>query len=77
MIFSVLYFNGEWKDHFHEDAVVNEKFYIDENKIVETQLMYRRGDYYMMQDTNIGASMLKLPYVGDQVSCLILAIYFF
>lgn len=61
---------GAWEMPFNSNLTQNAPFYIDNYSVVEVPMMYIDDKFYMAQDQQLGAELLKLPY-REGVSMLI------
>lgn len=47
---------------FNPEMTENAPFYIDNYSVVQTPMMYKEDKFYMMEDDELQAQVLKLPY---------------
>lgn len=47
---------------FDPDFTQNAAFYIDSYSVVQTPMMWKLDKFYMMEDDQLQAKVLKLPY---------------
>lgn len=47
---------------FNPNYTENAPFYIDNYSVVQVPMMFKEDKFYMMEDDQLGASVLKLPY---------------
>lgn len=53
---------GIWQIPFAPEFTQNAPFYIDNYRVVQTPVMCKHDNFYMMEDDQIRAKVLKLPY---------------
>jgi serpin B len=67
---NAIYFKGKWANPFDKKATKNAPFNLSENGKVEAPLMFQKEKFrYSETDTLL---LLELPYVGDDLSMLVL-----
>ncbi|XP_032665575.1 leukocyte elastase inhibitor C isoform X3 [Odontomachus brunneus] len=69
---SALYFNGEWNQHFINQATRRRPFFIEPNESVEVDIMYNGGFFPFYEDKSLGVKMVQLPYKGLEMSMYVL-----
>jgi serpin B len=67
---NAIYFKGDWATSFKKDFTQNLPFHLAADKAVTVPMMKRMDDYEYAEDE--GLQILKMPYVGDEVSMVIL-----
>ncbi|XP_054652281.1 serine protease inhibitor 2.1-like [Dunckerocampus dactyliophorus] len=71
MMINTFYFQGGWEMPFNPNHTHNAPFYIDNYNIPQVPMMFIEDKFEMMEDAQLGAKVLKLPYL-EGVSMLIL-----
>ncbi|XP_061698891.1 serpin peptidase inhibitor, clade A (alpha-1 antiproteinase, antitrypsin), member 10a isoform X1 [Syngnathoides biaculeatus] len=71
MMINTFYFQGGWKMPFNRNYTYNAPFYVDNYNIRQVPMMFKEDKFETMEDTRLGARVLKLPYL-EGVSMLIL-----
>ncbi|XP_063765597.1 protein Z-dependent protease inhibitor-like [Eleginops maclovinus] len=71
MLINTIFFQGGWQNPFNSNFTSNAPFFIDNYNIVQVPMMFLEDKFYTMEDTPLGARVLKLPYL-EGVSMLIL-----
>ncbi|XP_049452333.1 protein Z-dependent protease inhibitor [Epinephelus fuscoguttatus] len=71
MLINTIFFQGTWQKPFNPNLTMSAPFYIDNYNIVQVPMMFLEDKLYMMEDSALGAKVLKLPY-REGVSMLIL-----
>ena len=67
---NAIYFKGDWASQFKKDRTRNEAFTQTGGKQVQTPLMHQTGNFKYADLGN--AQVLEMPYVGKDVSMLVL-----
>jgi serpin B len=67
---NAIYFKGNWAEQFKKEATKDEPFHLAADKEVKAPLMNRTGEYGYFEDEALQG--LRLPYVGDELSMVIL-----
>ncbi|XP_019725686.1 protein Z-dependent protease inhibitor [Hippocampus comes] len=71
MMINTFYFQGGWKMPFNPNYTYNAPFYVDNYNIPQVPMMIKEDKFETMEDTRLGARVLKLPYL-EGVAMLIL-----
>jgi len=66
VIVNAIYFNGYWRRPFPENATTSLLFKTDERNTVQSEFMDLTADFYYMEDRNLDAKVLRLPYKGGK-----------
>ena len=67
---NAIYFKGDWASQFKKDRTRNETFTLTGGKQVQTPLMHQTGNF---KYADLGdAQALEMPYVGKDVSMIVL-----
>ena len=67
---NAIYFKGDWAVKFKEENTEPADFHVNEDKIVDVQMMYQKGDFGYSENDNM--QLLQLPYKGQELSMLII-----
>jgi serpin B len=67
---NAIYFKGDWASQFKKDRTRNENFFLAGGKMAQTPLMHQTGDFKYADLGDFQA--LELPYVGKEVSMVVL-----
>jgi serpin B len=67
---NAIYFKGLWSSQFDESATQSTKFYLAPNTAVDVPMMRQEHEFNYMENDNL--QVLELPYVGDDLSMIIL-----
>ncbi|MCI5133285.1 MAG: serpin family protein [Candidatus Electrothrix sp. EH2] len=70
MLVNVIYFKGKWARQFDPGRTAKSDFFLSEDSKIRIPMMYQKGtfDYAKIK----GAELLKLPYVGNKLSMVII-----
>ncbi|XP_077476746.1 protein Z-dependent protease inhibitor [Stigmatopora argus] len=71
MMVNTFYFQGGWQMPFNPNYTYNAPFYVDNYNIRQVPMMSLEDKFQTMEETQLGARLLKLPYL-EGVSMLIL-----
>jgi len=67
---NAIYFNGAWEHEFSKEAPKEAPFYLSSGEKIETKMMHQQEDFrYAAID---GLQVLELPYVGHEISMVVL-----
>jgi len=69
-LINAIYFKGDWTDKFYEKYTNKDKFYTEENKEKDIQLMSRKDDIEYGEGKNYKA--VRLPYGNEKTSMYII-----
>jgi len=72
VLVNAAYFKGKWKSPFSEGETYEGEFHLSNGTKVLTMMMTQEGKFKHKVDKKLGAEVLELPYVGDDISMLIL-----
>ncbi|MBN2560982.1 MAG: serpin family protein [Phycisphaerae bacterium] len=67
---NAIYFKGDWASQFKKDLTKEAPFRISEEKKVAVPMMHQRGQFRYAADDKL--QTLDLPYVGDELSMVVL-----
>ncbi|XP_033208975.1 serine protease inhibitor 88Ea-like isoform X2 [Belonocnema kinseyi] len=68
---NAVYFKGLWKSRFNRENTKKSIFYQAQNNATLASFMYQKGTFNHMVSEELGAHVLQLPYMGDEVSMFI------
>ncbi|RZF34947.1 hypothetical protein LSTR_LSTR010039 [Laodelphax striatellus] len=71
VLINAMHFNANWKYVFKKELTRKEKFYLDETKTVDVDMMHITNYYHFQNPENLKATVLELPYEGDEFSMII------
>nr|XP_034824065.1 antichymotrypsin-2-like isoform X4 [Maniola hyperantus] len=71
VLVNALYFKGTWSKQFDPNNTSDQPFYINAQTTVDVPMMYREGDYWYGESQELGVQLLRITYVGDEASMLI------
>ncbi|KAK9403579.1 serpin A3-7-like [Crotalus adamanteus] len=69
---NAIYFKGNWANQFNKDYTEEKPFHINKNETKTVQMMFRKGKYNMTYISDYRTSILEIPYVGSELSMIIL-----
>ncbi|KAL7984554.1 hypothetical protein Chor_003124 [Crotalus horridus] len=69
---NAIYFKGNWANQFNKDYTEEKPFHINKNETKTVQMMFRKGEYNMTYISDYRTSILEIPYVGNELSMIIL-----
>jgi serpin B len=67
---NAIYFKGDWATQFKKEATRDGAFFISAGKEISVPLMLQKASFKFSEDEQL--KILELPYVGEQLSMLIL-----
>lgn len=67
---NAIYFKGDWAAQFEKKATRDEPFHVSAEQQKTVPLMHCTGEYGYLEEETL--QVLKLPYVGDELSMIIL-----
>ncbi len=70
VILNAIYFKGVWQVQFDKKNTHDAPFRLSANKHVKVPLMYRKGDFNLLDEKDFQA--LSLPYKGNSLSMVVL-----
>jgi serpin B len=70
VILNAIYFKGDWASRFDATGTEQEPFWITPSKSVQASMM--RQNHVFLYAEQDGLQILKLPYIGDDLSMLVL-----
>jgi len=68
---NAIYFKGTWAKEFNKNATTNRRFWIDDSKSVDTDMMAMYDETFNYTETD-KLQMIELPYSGNELSMLII-----
>ncbi len=70
VLVNAIYFKGDWKFKFKEVSTMSQDFHLAGGKTVKAPLMFQGGQFPLVRTAE--ASILELPYTGDEVSMAVI-----
>lgn len=70
VLINAIHFKADWKKAFEKEMTMKEKFYLDESKTVDVDMMHITNDYNFFHDEKLKAKFLEMPYKGDEFSMI-------
>ncbi|KAG8133245.1 putative Serpin B6-like protein [Naja naja] len=72
VLVNAIYFKGNWADKFYRDHTAKKPFWINKNESKTVQMMFNNAKYNMAHISAYQTSVLEIPYVGNELSMIIL-----
>ncbi|XP_069946105.1 leukocyte elastase inhibitor [Cherax quadricarinatus] len=72
MLVNAAYFKGIWMHRFQPSSTTNQKFFISPAHSVDVPMMNLRTYLRQTKSPQLGAQILELPYIGGDISMLLL-----
>ncbi|XP_023217365.1 leukocyte elastase inhibitor A-like [Centruroides sculpturatus] len=72
ILISAIYFKGFWAKKFSTSLTEKHPFYVTKDKTVNTDMMYQKGKFGYLEDEELQAQVLQLPYEKDALSMIII-----
>lgn len=73
LIVNTLFFKGLWRGkYFSPENTRNGKFYLIDNRTVDTSIMHAYGRFYYVESSDLDAKILRIPYDGQFAIYLLL-----
>ncbi|XP_053545331.1 alpha-1-antiproteinase [Bombina bombina] len=66
------HFRGKWQNPFQEEFTEEGDIHVDENTVVKVPMMYRKGNYRVVHDRDLGCHVVEIPYKGNATAWFIL-----
>ena len=70
VLVNAIYFKGKWVSQFETNRTKNQPFHISSDKTIDAPLMRQTHDFHYAEFP--GLQVLELPYVGDDLSMIVL-----
>lgn len=59
----LIFFKGLWRGkYFSPENTRNGKFYLIDNRTVDTSIMHAYGRFYYVESSDLDAKILRIPY---------------
>ncbi|XP_039297874.1 leukocyte elastase inhibitor isoform X3 [Nilaparvata lugens] len=71
VLINAIHFKADWKYAFEARLTKKEKFYLDETRTVDVDMMNIKKEYNFFHDTQLKAKFLEMPYKGDEFSMIL------
>ncbi|XP_069469634.1 leukocyte elastase inhibitor [Ambystoma mexicanum] len=72
VLVNAIYFKGEWADKFNKEDTVDMPFRLNKNEEKTVKMMYQKKKLPFRYIMEANCRALELPYVGDDLSMIIL-----
>ncbi|KAF2894701.1 hypothetical protein ILUMI_11472 [Ignelater luminosus] len=72
VLVNAIYFKGNWAFKFSKEDTEEEPFYVKSDERVKCQMMHINKKFNYMEDENLDAKILELPYNNQDVSMVII-----
>ncbi|XP_032078401.1 leukocyte elastase inhibitor-like [Thamnophis elegans] len=72
VLVNAIYFKGNWADEFDKNQTQEKPFRINKNEKKTVQMMFKKEHYNYVNISASRISILEIPYVGDELSMIIL-----
>ncbi|XP_049866109.1 alaserpin-like isoform X2 [Pectinophora gossypiella] len=72
VLVNAIYFKGQWKEKFNPNDTVDRDFHVTKDKTIKVPTMYKKANFLYSECKDLDAKFLRLPYVGDEASMLII-----
>uniref|UniRef100_A0A8D2P715 Leukocyte elastase inhibitor n=1 Tax=Zosterops lateralis melanops TaxID=1220523 RepID=A0A8D2P715_ZOSLA len=72
VLVNAIYFKGNWEEKFNKESTSERAFHINKNETRPVQMMFKEADFNMTYIGDLQTKILELPYVGNEVSMIIL-----
>ncbi|XP_032078407.1 serpin B6-like [Thamnophis elegans] len=72
VLVNAIYFKGNWAAKFNKDNTQEKPFRINKNEKKTVQMMFKKAEYNYAHISAFRISILEIPYVGDELSMIIL-----
>ncbi|XP_078516231.1 alpha-1-antitrypsin-like [Lissotriton helveticus] len=72
VLLNYIFFRGQWEMPFDVEDTKEDDFHVDEKTVVKVPMMSRLGMYSTVYDSDIGCTVVNMPYKGNASALLIL-----
>ncbi|XP_063257247.1 serpin B6-like [Prinia subflava] len=72
VLVNAIYFKGTWEKPFRKQSTTEWPFHINKNETRPVQMMFKEANFNMTYIGELQTKILELPYVGNEVSMIIL-----
>ncbi|TRZ17900.1 hypothetical protein HGM15179_009229 [Zosterops borbonicus] len=72
VLVNAIYFKGNWEEKFNKESTSERAFHINKNETRPVQMMFKEANFNMTYIGDLQTKILELPYVGNEVSMIIL-----
>ncbi|XP_067013774.1 leukocyte elastase inhibitor isoform X4 [Anabrus simplex] len=72
VLVNAIYFKGKWKSQFDADNTYPQPFHLSKRESKEVPMMHIKKKFGYAEREDLQAKVLVMPYVGDQISMVIL-----
>ncbi|XP_066181711.1 serpin B6-like [Sylvia atricapilla] len=72
VLVNAIYFKGSWEEPFNKESTRERPFHINKNETRPVQMMFKEANFNMTYIGELQTKILELPYVGNELSMIIL-----
>lgn len=72
VLVNAIYFKGDWKHKFDKSLTKKEPFHLLSGSTVDVDMMHIKKKFYYKNDEALGAQVLELKYVNEDISMIII-----
>uniref|UniRef100_A0A8C3TQR6 Serpin B6 n=1 Tax=Catharus ustulatus TaxID=91951 RepID=A0A8C3TQR6_CATUS len=72
VLVNAIYFKGNWEKPFRKQSTQERPFQLNKNETRPVQMMFKEADFNMTYIGDFQTKILELPYVGNELSMIIL-----
>nr|XP_026646061.1 leukocyte elastase inhibitor [Zonotrichia albicollis] len=72
VLVNAIYFKGNWKEQFNKQSTREWPFHINKKETKPVQMMFKEATFNMTYIGDLQTKILELPYVGNELSMIIL-----
>ncbi|XP_064282417.1 leukocyte elastase inhibitor-like isoform X3 [Passer domesticus] len=72
VLVNAIYFKGNWEKPFRKASTRERPFHINKNETRPVQMMFKEANFNMTYIGDFQTKILELPYVGNELSMIIL-----
>lgn len=72
VLVNAVYFKGNWAKQFKVENTLKKPFYLTDSTEIEVDMMFQKSKFRYGEDIELDCKMLEMPYVGDELSMLII-----
>ncbi|MFT7809120.1 leukocyte elastase inhibitor-like [Arapaima gigas] len=72
VLVNAIYFKGSWEKKFNENDTVTKPFQLNKNETKPVEMMFQKRKFNLTFIPEVGCQILEMPYVGKQLSMLIM-----
>ncbi|KAJ3653290.1 hypothetical protein Zmor_012550 [Zophobas morio] len=72
LVVNAIFFKGEWVSKFKENFTKDDEFFVEEKNSVGVKMMHQKGNYWYVQDEELDAQIIEIPYKGFDVKMMVI-----